>query len=167
MKISDEEKLKISILLAEYNTLRAEAVARAGYLVPLIAFTGASITFVVGAFIIWLSNINSMSPPVIYVAPAVLFVVVLVMVAAVKIVSMMQKRDLEKAVTRVAEIELDINERVGEDLLIWENLCGGRVTSYWDRDAACLPRTALKNKVRPVRSKNNGDSFIWIPEPAL
>jgi hypothetical protein len=92
MQISDEEKLKISILLAEYNTLRAEAVARAGYLVPLIAFTGASITFVVGAFIVWLSNINSMSAPVRYVVPVILFVVVLVMVAAVKIVSMMQKR---------------------------------------------------------------------------
>src|SRR4051812_46794025 len=76
-----------------------------------------------------------------------------IVAVATRILGIMMKRDLEKAVTRVAEIELDINERVGEDLLIWENLCGGRVTSYWDKVASCHPRSKLRDTAHPQRSK--------------
>ena len=73
-------------------------------------------------------------------------------VVTVWVLGGMLKRDLEKAVTRVGEIELDINDRVGEDLLVWENLWGGRVTGYWGA-AQPLPRIRLKTMPRPQRSK--------------
>lgn len=151
--ISDDEKVKIQVLLTEYNSLRAEAVARSGHLFQLVAAAGAASAFIMGAFIAWLSQYNLMARPIFWLSLGLIIFAGLAVVLAARTLGMMSFRDLEKAVARVAEIELDVNKRVGEDLLIWENLCGGRVTSYWVKVAPCLPRSALKGRNPPVQTK--------------
>ena len=70
-------------------------------------------------------------------------------------------RDLHKAVQRVREIEIDINDRVGEDLLIWENLWGGAKTGFFG-NARPLPRSTFKTVAFPVRSR--GGELIPPPD---
>lgn len=162
--MTDDDKLKINVLLAEYNTLRAEAVARSSHLFQLVAAAGASFAFVIGSFISWMTNWKVMPNTIFWVSLVLIIIAFIAVLAAVCVLSVMMRRDLEKAVRRVAEIELDVNERIGEDLLIWENLCGGRVTSYWDREAPCHPRSKLKELTRPQRSKN-GDLLVQSEMP--
>jgi hypothetical protein len=41
------------------------------------------------------------------------------------------RRDITHAAERVAQLELEVNSRAGEKLLVWENEWGGHKTGFW------------------------------------
>jgi hypothetical protein len=133
LAISEEEKLRITILLAEYNTLRSEAVARGGHFYQTVALGGATVTFIIGAVITWLTNADDMKPAVYWTCVGLIITAIFLAIMVLGLLFWLIRRDLEKCARRIREIELDVNKRAAEDLLIWENLWGGAVTGYWGR----------------------------------
>jgi hypothetical protein len=110
------ERQKIAILLNEYSTLRAEIVVRIGHLYQLIGFgTGA---------IILLNTVG------VFLEHAFWYLVTLVVVTFA-ISLWFYGRYAWLLSERVREIELDVNDRVREDLLVWENLWGGRAIGFF------------------------------------
>jgi hypothetical protein len=128
---------KVRILLAEHSALRAEIVARMGhvYQVAAVGATGVAI----------LIALHQLMPSSFCVILAsIIFLLVLAAVAFWFI-----SRDIRKAAERLREIEVDINDRAGEDLLVWEILW--RSTTYWGR-ARTLSRSKLSELVKPERT---------------
>jgi hypothetical protein len=151
MALSDDDKTKINVLLAEYNTLRSEAVARSGHRFNLMAIGIAAVTFLAGAVLVWLDKIQTQNNTIIWISVVVLLTVVLIGIWVVRELSHTSWRDLEKAVARVREIELQINDLLREDLLIWENLHGGSVAGYSGHSRP-LPRSILADRRPPQRT---------------
>ena len=112
--MDEKERQKITILLAEYNTLRAEVMAarsafhqaiRIGITV-LIALVGFALSKGIAShyWVIWL------------IASAV----------ALLLLSLVYWNDVNtfKFTARLRELEAEINRRAGERLLIWESEMG-------------------------------------------
>jgi hypothetical protein len=125
---------RVRILLAEHSSLRAEIVARTGHGYQVTGFFIASLSILA-------TSVFSVR------VFAYLFAVILIGITSGWFVL----RDIGKAAARIREIEIDVNDRVGEDLLIWENLSGGAKTGFWGT-AQRLLRGELKNADRPVRT---------------
>jgi hypothetical protein len=108
------QKEKIQILLAEYASLRSEINARisSGYTV-----TGIGTALVV--FVI--------QQPI----GAAFWIGLFMVIVGVMYCARMVGYDATNAAKRVREIELDVNKRVGEKLLVWETERGGLNASYW------------------------------------
>src|ERR1051325_1318886 len=106
MPVNEEQK--ISILIAEYNSLRSETVTRTGHGFQIAGF---SIT----ALSIWAAEETSGRTWLALTA------IIFLLVAS----GWFTFREIAKANRRIREIELDVNDRAGEDLLIWENLWDG------------------------------------------
>ncbi|MGC2778219.1 MAG: hypothetical protein WA418_21540 [Bradyrhizobium sp.] len=151
-KISEESKLKITILLAEYNTLRSEAIARGGHFYQTIAIGGTALSLIVSASASWLTNAEKMSHVYSQVSIALIVTAVAIAGVVLGVLLWLIQRDLKKCAERIQELEIDVNERAGEDLLIWENLWGGSETGYWG-SARPLRRGKLSASTRPERSK--------------
>lgn len=113
-RFGEEEKVKI--LLQEYATLRSEILTRTTNLYQLIA---------IGAWLFVWTMGQSLSARF-WVA---LFTAVLIVSFFYRLIS----RDIDKAATRLRELEQDINFRAGEALLVWETRWGGAVTGHWGR----------------------------------
>jgi hypothetical protein len=121
------EMEKIQILLCEHRMLRDEIIARMAHVHQLIAIGVSALALLIG--------LGALASPKFWIA--------LGLVASVLAVAFwIWLRDIKKAGARIREIELDVNERVGEDLLIWENLWGGGVTGFIGR-AKPFPRSHL------------------------
>jgi hypothetical protein len=117
---------KVRILLTEYATLRAEIVARIGHMYQMIGYGAAAILLLI-----------ALSPT------ARLFYPMLVIIVAVFGFALwVYWRDLLKAGRRIREIELDVNDRAQEDLLVWENLWGAGATGFFGPGHP-LPRSHL------------------------
>src|ERR1051325_5965401 len=129
------EEQKISILMAEYNTLRSEAVARTGHAFQIAGFC-------ITALSIWAAEETSGKTWLALTA------IIVLLVAS----GWFTFREITKANRRVREIELDVNDRAGEDLLIWENLWDGWATGFWGR-ASPHSRAKLQSQPSPSRSK--------------
>lgn len=109
-------KEKIQILLAEYAALRAETNARISSAYTVTGIGTALIVFV----------IQQPLGPAFWVG---LFMVVI----GVTYCGRMLGYDMTNAARRVREIELEINKRVGEKLLVWESERGGLNPGYWKK----------------------------------
>lgn len=113
---------KISVLLHEYNTLRAEIINKGNHLYQLFALCGILFIWIVGHPVdrrFWISIFASLT---------------LLLVGWWFIY-----RDVEKAAERLREIEKMINDLADEDLLVWETRWGGAVTGYWGRARPLSP----------------------------
>jgi hypothetical protein len=126
----DRSMDKIQILLAEHKSLRDEITAKNGQQYQFLMLAVAVIAL--------LANLTRSDPLIFWPA-----VVVSLMLSALQFWTFV--RDTWKAGERVREIELDINERAQEDLLIWENLWGGSVTGFYGL-ARPFPRSYLVGK---------------------
>jgi hypothetical protein len=133
--MTDQER--VTILLKEYDGLRAEVTARTG-------FGFQTVNFGIVAFIFLATRAASLD--VIFWISLVLGIIV------IGFSTYFNLRDIGRASRRIAEIELDINARVGEDLLIWENLYSPGATGYFGR-ARPRPRNLLQNRKAPPRTK--------------
>ncbi len=129
------EAEKIRILIAEYNTLRAEIIARAGHGYQMLGFGLTSIVLLLSL------SANK------YVTWGVTFVVCILLPFGLWIFW----RETMKEAKRIREIELDVNSRVKEDLLVWENLWGGAVTGLFGKGEP-LHRSHLSSATKPLRT---------------
>lgn len=126
---------KIAILIAEYNNLKSETVARTGHGFQIVGF---SIT----ALSIWAAE----------AANARTWLALAVIIVSLVTGGWFTFREITKANRRIREIEIDVNDRVGEDLLVWENLWDGRATGFWGRGDP-RARWTLRSQPRPSRSR--------------
>jgi hypothetical protein len=124
---------KVRILLAEHTALRSEIIARMGHVYQVMAVLAAGTAILIG--------LKQLVP---WFYPILVILVVLAVVAFWYV-----NRDIWKAAARLREIEIDVNDRAGEDLLVWENLW--RSTGYWGR-APILPRSKLSELQKPERT---------------
>ena len=127
----------VTILLKEYDGLRVEITARTGYGFQTVSFSIIGFIFLAS---------RAASPDLIFWTSLVLGLIVIAFAAYFNL------REIGRASHRIAEIELDVNARVGEDLLIYENLCSPSATGYF-KWSGCLPRSTLRKKQRPQRTK--------------
>jgi hypothetical protein len=146
MGFSEEEKVKI--LLNEYNTLRAEIIARVGHSYQLIAVGVAAILLLFGLWPIG----------------KIFWAMLAIAVTTIAIAFWIWLRDTLKAAERIREIEIDINQRVGEDILIWENIWGGGVTGFIGR-ARPLSRIHLSTRVAPIRTWHGKALTVEASDP--
>jgi hypothetical protein len=62
-------------------------------------------------------------------------------------------RDVQGLAARTREIELDVNERAKEDLLVWESLWGDAATGFWWWQwSPPLNRSTLERAKPPLRT---------------
>ena len=131
---------RILILLVEYNSLRDEVITKnnQGYNVAAIGM--AALGVLLFQSVSWQSVLIFS------------FAIIVVVGASWWRISF----DVERITRRIREIEVDVNDRAGEDLLVWENLWGAgrngmlgvafwRLGGYGDRSQLA--------KEKPVRSK--------------
>src|SRR5687767_11096033 len=113
------ESERVRVLLAEHGTLRSEIIALTTLRFQLYTLGGAVTTILSALYI----RTFGVLPNWLF---AVLFASMLAFIGiAFSIMFRFIWRDIQKAASRIREIELDVNDRVGEDLLVWENLWGG------------------------------------------
>ena len=103
------ESEKIRILLAEHSTLRTEIIARIGHAYQMLGYALAAVVLLVA-----LSSTTG------HAFWLMLGFILLIFAFGLWV----YWRDLMKAAARIREIELDINDRAKEDLLVWENIWG-------------------------------------------
>ena len=128
---------KVRILLAEHATLRAEIIARIGHAYQLMTVGTGSLAFLGGAY----------APTESYKFWLILFGVL----GFLGLGFWTFTRDMRKCAKRIREIELDVNERAHEDLLVWENQWGGEINGYFGRSHP-KPRSYLQKLGRPLRT---------------
>lgn len=136
------QKDKIQILLAEYNTLRNELIARTGY--------GFQIGAAIAAIVTWLLQ---------WPFSAASFLGFLIVVGGTLIFARVNVRDWEKAAAEVRELEHEINSRAGEHLLTHERLSGaagrmGFLSGLFDKIER-LPKSSLPPLDPSYRSENS------------
>jgi hypothetical protein len=109
------ERDKTQILLAEYNVQQTEIIQRTnnGFQLVTIGAVVFALLFQIhkdsGAFWTALS----------------------LAILAIAICAFVIFRDINKAAARVRELEVEINRRAGERLLIHQTYRGGAATGYW------------------------------------
>ena len=109
-------KEKLQVLLAEYNTLRTQIIARGTLTVQIITIGVAALA----ATAAWLNQ-----------QPILAIAVFLFLLMTVVIIGRMTRRDLDEEAAHVTKLEGRINQIVGEDLLTWEAKHGRVGAGYW------------------------------------
>lgn len=111
----------VKILLAEYTGLRSEIIAKTGHGLQVAGFVVTASSFLVSQTQNWLT---------VYI---VTLIVLLVAGAGMLIFN-----DVARASKRIRQIEVDVNNRAGEELLVWETGWG------WGKEppGAATPRKA-------------------------
>ena len=114
-EVSTEEKIKI--LLQEYTTLRQEIIARTSH-----GFQMLSVGAVLFSWIILTKTRDAV------------FWLILVFALSIFAVGIwFTWRDIEKAAKRIRQLEQSINNRAGEELLVWESKWGSGRTGWFGR----------------------------------
>lgn len=113
---------KNQILLHEYDSLRGEIVQRWLGMQQQISI---GVLVLLGVITVLFSN--KIKHPRDYILYGVLGVAVLIFIYAMWQV----RRDTLKAAERVRQIEYEVHQRAGEELLQWETRWGGGVTGFW------------------------------------
>ena len=106
-------KDKIDILFREYDTLRAEIMARSGHNIQMYGICA----IVIGWLITQPFNLKLLG--------GFLFVAI-----AFFLIFKAMRRDINKAAAKLQELEQRINSLAGEELLTWEQKSGGAKTGY-------------------------------------
>lgn len=132
---------KVRVLLAEYSALRSEIVSRMNHGYQLLVVATAAMAFFAAMYKDYRD-----APLLLLLFIAVLLIVVYVLACWFIL------RDIYKLANRVREIEIDVNDRCGEDLLLWENLSGGAKTGFWIGFRP-LPRAELERAPSPIRTR--------------
>jgi hypothetical protein len=137
------QKDRIQILLSEYAALRAELVSRTGYGFQIAAVALVGITW-------------SLQQPL--SGRFWLFWVIMGIVAGCFVIAIFgNTRDITRVAHRLRDIEIEVNSRAGEHLLVWETLSGavtrmGIWRPFVDRTKT-LPRSQLPPLDPPIFSK--------------
>ena len=124
---------RVRILLAEWSALRAEMVARMGHGYQLLTVATAAI------WILMLAGTSDKTPT------WLIYTLIPLFALAYAFAAWFIMRDSYKLRDRLLEIEVSINERAGEDLILWETLWGGLgmgFKGFWNR-AKPKPRQFL------------------------
>jgi hypothetical protein len=108
------EKERLQVLLAEYSSLRSEINARMTSVYTVASFSAA--------VVIWLLQQDAGHRLYLGLAAAVV---------GLSICAWTLTRDLVRTALRVKQIELEVNRRVGERLMVWETEWGGQTSSLW------------------------------------
>jgi hypothetical protein len=109
----------IPILFKEYDTLRSELVSRINYWYTLAGL--ALLAFG------WLVQRNQWRDPVTYVA-------LVLLVIAGTCFALLLSRDVRLIAARIRELEAEINQLAGRDLLKWETRLGNaKISNYLKR----------------------------------
>jgi len=108
------EKEKLTILLQEYSSLRQEIINRMNNGFQLLAVIAVLLTL----------TLQGGSRLKVWVGLSAIGIVFL-------IGGWMTFGNINKAASRLRELERDINARAGEKLLIWESEHGGARTGLW------------------------------------
>ena len=143
---------KVQVLLAEHATLRAELVARIGHVYQLI---GPGVTVLVLLFVTLnpfkLKFLGKIATRAEERRSKILFFTMLAALTAVFAVAVTSYEiDKTRIAERLREIERDVNDRMKEDLLVWESLWGDAAAGPW-RWSRPLPRSELAT-APPVRT---------------
>ncbi len=128
---------KVRILLSEYAALRSEILSRTNQGYQLLVVGMAAMGF--------FAAIYKDSPW------ELLLLVGALLITVYAFACWFVLRDIHKLAARVREIEIDVNDRCGEDLLVWENLSGWTKTGFW-LGFRPLPRQKLENAPIPIRT---------------
>jgi hypothetical protein len=107
------QKDKIQILLQEYSTLRSELVSNGNRLFQVVALGGALFT--------WLASRQ---------LDKRFWIAIVMALVGFSCIGFVLIRDTKRAARRVRELEIDINSRAGEELLVWERRWGAAVTGF-------------------------------------
>jgi hypothetical protein len=128
-----EQGAKISILLAEYNTLRAEIMQRGTTMVAVISFCATTIAILTGAIVGHLDNCWIV---------ASLFTLIFATMAGT-IARVWQDNHMTGLLAaRIRTLENEINAIAGHNLLTWENHRGWGQALYKNRKStARVPPT--------------------------
>lgn len=118
------QKDKVQILLHEYDTLRTEVIHRINNVYQLLAFVVALIG-VLGALV---SNLYMGASSSAKVGPRGLIFIAFVSLPVIWLCANLISQDLNRIASRLRELENEINERAGEQLLKWETC-----QSQWQR----------------------------------
>ena len=110
-----DQKDKIQILLAEYSSLRSEISERVTSGYQLVAVGIAALAIIVGSTMSLRIQIG--------------MTLGLAIILAVN--SRLIMRDVSRSARRVIQLEADINQRAGEELLAFESRMGGEVAGFW------------------------------------
>jgi hypothetical protein len=113
---------KIQILLHEYDGLRSEIVQR---------WVGTQQQISIGVLVLMGVITVLVSTKAEYPRASILYVLLAIAIGIFGYAMWQVRRDTCKAATRVSEIEQDVNQRAGEELLQWETRWGGCVTGFW------------------------------------
>jgi hypothetical protein len=118
------EKDKIQILLQEYSTLRAELISLGNKQFQIAALAGVVVTLTIAR-------------PV----DTRFWIAILIGLTALSCLSGLMIRDIRRVARRVIELETEINQRAGEELLAWESRWGAAVTGFLFRRPPLPPKT--------------------------
>lgn len=108
----------VEVLFKEYDTLRAEIIARTSAGFQVLAVSVVLFTAMVG----WL---GSHTFDVVFWTLLATFVIVNAAIALVT------RREINIIAERIQEIEKEINRLMGATLLRWETERGSRATGWW------------------------------------
>lgn len=133
--MDEQERHKIAILLNEYNTLRAEIIARIGHLYQMIGYGVAAIIL-----------LTTLQP-----TNRIFWALLALVIITFGLGLWFYGRYVWSCGTRIREIELDVNDRAREDLLVWENLWGGGAVGFFGLRPH-LPRSHLARRNGPIRT---------------
>ena len=131
---------RVRVLLVEWSALRAEMVARMSHGYQLLTVATAAITILV------LAGTSERTPI------WLIYILIIVFTPAYAFATWFIMRDSYKLRDRLLEIEVSINERVGEDLILWETLWGGLGAGFWGK-AKPKPKQLLATLSAPQRTR--------------
>lgn len=128
----------IYVIIAEYSSLRSEILTRTSNMYQLF---GAGF-----ATLLWIfTNSYSYSTLIVFFVGVFFFLLFYWLI----------ERDIRKAARRIREIEREVNNRTGEQLLIWESRWGGGVTGFF---GTARPLTIEEADERA----NKEDELPWV-----
>lgn len=132
----------VSVLLAEYSTLRAEILTRSNHMYQVLIF-GGTVLAVIFSF----KDLNT-----------TFWIVLTSVVAIIATFSAFIGHDTKKASARIRQIERQINDLAGDTLLVWETQWGGPLTPSQDR---------LSSQPQPARDGSRDFTTSLDPRLAL
>jgi hypothetical protein len=136
---------RISILLEEYRSIRGEINNRTGYGFQVTALITAAITFLLN-YRKAEYNIHNMLDFWIFIGSLAFMCAIAIWFFLINI------RDLKKAANHAKNLEIRINEMVGEHLLTWEQLSGPLTQSGFGRSLISKTTPLSAEKLPGIRS---------------
>src|SRR3984893_7165521 len=117
MKEETTTRDQIRILLAEYNTLRAEIIQRGSWQIQMWSVAGTVTVALLGFAVVYGAIWQS----------------ILLLLFAISLFAggiLYNDQDIRFIAARVRELELEINQLAGRELLVWEGRSGLAVIGY-------------------------------------